>query len=281
MFVADVTLAFVLLLCSSLVTAIPIFEKRATSANQSDFDELQRAAELSSAAYSDCQGSAFGLNITLQINNLGTDTQGFVGYDTSKQRISVVMRGSTTVQDILNDINILPVIPVLSGVSFPLGTLVMAGLYLPWLSVHDQVIAEVTSLIAQFPTYTLETTGHSLGGSLTYLSYISLAQNFPGIPITSNALAAFPIGNSIFAAFGTAQGGLLRRGNNANDGVPNMYPSYTHYGVEFFGSGTAPSTLQCSGQRDPACSAGDGQFTVSLGHFSSFGINMAFDGCGT
>ena len=96
----------------------------------------------------------------------------------------------------------------------------MAGLYIPWLSVHDKVIAEVSSLIAQFPTYTLESTGHSLGGSLTYLSYIALAQNFPGKPITSNALAAFPIGNSIFADFGSAQAGLLRRGNNANDGVP-------------------------------------------------------------
>ena len=99
----------------------------------------------------------------------------------------------------------------------------MNGLYLPWSSVHDEVIAEVRSLIARFPTYTLETTGHSLGGSLTYLSYIALAQNFPGKAITSNALAAFPIGNSIFANFGSAQTGFLRRGNNAMDGVPVTY----------------------------------------------------------
>ena len=127
----------------------------------------------------------------------------------------------------------------------------MSGVYTPWSSVHDTVIAEVKSLVSRYPDYTLESTGHSLGGSLTYLSYIALAQNFPGKSLTSNALAAFPIGNSVFANFGSAQTGLLRRGNNAGDGVPvsyslhlcqcgftdeivlqNMYvPMFTHYGT--------------------------------------------------
>lgn len=96
----------------------------------------------------------------------------------------------------------------------------MAGVYTPWSSVHSEVISEVQSLIAKYPTYSLESTGHSLGGALTYLSYIALAQNFPTKNITSNAMAAFQIGNSEFAAFGTAQKGLLRRGNNFEDGVP-------------------------------------------------------------
>jgi putative lipase involved disintegration of autophagic bodies len=96
----------------------------------------------------------------------------------------------------------------------------MQGLTLTWGSVHDEVISEVKSLIEQFPDYTLETTGHSLGGSLTYMSYIALAQNFPEKNITSNALAAYPIGNEAFAKFGSSQHGLLRRGTNLNDGVP-------------------------------------------------------------
>ena len=94
------------------------------------------------------------------------------------------------------------------------------GVYSPWASVHNQVIAEVKRLVELYPDYTLESTGHSLGGSLTYLSYIALAQNFRGKSITSNAQAAFPIGNSIFANFGSSQKGLLRRGDNAGDGVP-------------------------------------------------------------
>jgi hypothetical protein len=121
----------------------------------------------------------------------------------------------------LNDVDTTLVTdPSLSGVTFPSGTEIMAGVYTPWSAVHDEVIAEVTRLIALYPTYTLESTGHSLGGSLTYLSYIALAQNFPTKSITSNALAAFPIGTSTFADFGTSQDGLLRRGNNDLDGVP-------------------------------------------------------------
>lgn len=96
----------------------------------------------------------------------------------------------------------------------------MKGVYSPWASVHDDVITEVKSLVAKYPDYTLESTGHSLGGALTYVSYVALAQNFPGISITSNALAAFPIGNAAWATFASAQNGTLNRGNNIADGVP-------------------------------------------------------------
>lgn len=96
----------------------------------------------------------------------------------------------------------------------------MQGVFGPWASVHDEVISEVTRLIGLYPTYSLESTGHSLGGSLTYMSYIALAQNFPCKDIVSNALAAYAIGNGAFAIFGASQNGLLRRGDNLNDGVP-------------------------------------------------------------
>ena len=39
-----------------------------------DFNELHRAALLSSAAYSACQGPAFGVTITRQLNDVATDT---------------------------------------------------------------------------------------------------------------------------------------------------------------------------------------------------------------
>jgi len=224
------------------------------------------------------------VTITTQLSDTATDTQGFVGYSTSRKVISVVMRGSTSVTDILNDIDTTLVTPSLSGVKFPSGTQVMAGVYNPWASVHNTVISAVRSLIAQYPSYTLESTGHSLGGSLTYLSYIALAQNFPGKSITSNALAAFPIGNTIFANFGQSQAGALNRGNNALDGVPNMYVqapyNFDHYGTEIYSSGTASTCVKCSGERDLSCSAGNGLYSVTIGHFDSFGIELGSAGCG-
>lgn len=96
----------------------------------------------------------------------------------------------------------------------------MRGINRPWSAVHDDVISEVKSLIAKYPDYTLESTGHSLGGALTYISYVALAQNFPDKEITSNALAAFPIGNEAWANFAGSLQGTMNRGNNAGDGVP-------------------------------------------------------------
>jgi len=259
-----------------------IFERRTTPVTTAFFNGLHLAADLSSAAYSGCLGSAFYVTITEQINDIATDTQGFIGYDTTNQRIVVAMRGSTSVEDLLNDIDTTPVTPTLSGVAFPSGVQVMAGVYNPWASVHDSVIAEVKSLIATYPSYSLFSTGHSLGGSLTYLSYIALAQNFPGKPLVSDALAAFPIGNQAFANFGTSQAGTLNRGNNAGDGVPNMYAdTFVHYGTEYYGAGTAATTVRCTGERDPACSAGDGAISVTPEHFSNQGVLMDLSGCGT
>ncbi|KAF5015636.1 hypothetical protein F66182_12957 [Fusarium sp. NRRL 66182] len=83
-----------LALCAG-VYGSPLLTDRATS-DSGIFSEMQRAAELSSAAYTGCLGTAFDVTITKQINDVATDTQGFVGYSTTHGRISVVMRGSTT-----------------------------------------------------------------------------------------------------------------------------------------------------------------------------------------
>jgi hypothetical protein len=132
--------------------------------------------------------------------------------------------------DFFNDLDTALVTPKLSGVDFPSGAMVMAGINIPWSAVHDEVIMEAKRLVDKYPDYTLESTGHSLGGALTYLSYISLCQNFPGKTVTSNALAAFPIGNQAFADFGSSQHGTLSRGNNALDGVP------VSFSISFFQS---------------------------------------------
>lgn len=124
------------------------------------------------------------------------------------------------VVDLLNDIDTTLVTPSLSGVSFPSEVKIMRGISRPWSAVHDSVIAEVKDLIDKYPTYELEATGHSLGGSLTYISHVALAQNFPEKQLTSTALAAFPIGNSAWASFASSQTGTLNRGNNIADGVP-------------------------------------------------------------
>ncbi|KAJ5738591.1 hypothetical protein N7493_001746 [Penicillium malachiteum] len=269
---------------AALASASPSLMPRAT-ADTAAWSSLVRAADLSSAAYTGCLGTAFDVTITKQIYDVTTNAKGFVGYSTEKKKISVVMKGSTTEQDILNDIDTTLVTPSLSGVTFPSGAQIMQGISSPWSSVHDDIIAEVKTLISKYPEYTLESTGHSLGGSLTYISYVALASNFPDKEITSNAMAAFPIGNQAWATWASSFNGTMNRGNNEDDGVPNMYIElpydFVHYGTEYYSYGTEITCLKCTGERDLSCSAGNSQYGVTAGHFYSFGVEMGAAGCST
>ncbi|KOS38450.1 hypothetical protein ACN38_g10735 [Penicillium nordicum] len=276
----------------SQALSAPILESRATAAAAA-FPDLERAAKLASAAYTGCIGKAFDVTITKRIYDFLTDTNGFVGYSTEKKTIAVIMRGSTSITDFVNDIDIALVTPELSGVTFPSDVKIMRGVHRPWSAVHDTIITEVKALIAKYPDYTLEAVGHSLGGALTSIAHVALAQNFPDKSLISNALNAFPIGNQAWADFGTSQSGTFNRGNNALDGVPNMYSTrlvnFKHYGTlltnrnhaqEYYSSGTEASTVKCEGQRDKACSAGNGMYAVTPGHIASFGVIMLTAGCG-
>ncbi|KAJ5645018.1 hypothetical protein N7507_011029 [Penicillium longicatenatum] len=264
------------------VSAFPALQERAT-ADTAAWSFLQRAADLSSAAYTGCTGTAFDVTITKQIYDLTTNAKGFVGYSTTNKKISVVMKGSTTETDIINDIDTRLVTPSLSGVTFPSGAQIMHGISSPWSAVHDTIISEVKTLVEKYPDYTLESTGHSLGGALTYMSYVALSANFPDKEVTSNAMAAFPIGNQAWATFANSFNGTLNRGNNIDDGVPNMYVqapyNFVHYGTEYYSSGYQASVVKCSGERDLACSAGNGQYSVTPGHFYSFGVGLGYAGC--
>ncbi|KAE8346450.1 hypothetical protein BDV24DRAFT_147604 [Aspergillus arachidicola] len=255
-------------------------------------------SKLSSAAYRSCNGNAFDVTITKHINDTATDTQGYIGYSIDGKTISLVFRGSSSlwflvpfglaiahtyclVIDLLNDFDTTTVTPDIPGVDFPIGTRIMEGIHRPWLAVHGEVVSEIQRLLAQFPEYSLELTGHSLGGSLIYLAYIALQQIFPG-NITGYALAAFPIGNQEFADFGAIQRGDMFRGNSKGDGTPNMYSgkpwNFKHYGIEYYSDGSREGTIECHGNRDQDCSAGNGLHITTLAHFNSFGIEMGILG---
>lgn len=191
------------------------------------------------------------------------------------------MRGTTTPKDALTDLDIASEAPpALSGVNFPADVQLMRGVANAWASVHDGIMDTVRTLVQQHPNYTLEATGHSLGGALTYLSHVALSQNFPNATVVSNAVAAFPMGNSAWADWASTMG-KLRRADNLGDGVPNMWANlFEHYGTEFYGPGIANLTYVCNGERDTSCSAGDGWFTVNLQHTQNSGVPLALAGCG-
>ncbi|TLD18259.1 putative transporter [Venturia nashicola] len=264
------------------------------TASKSDWNELEWASMLSSAAYAGCTGKTHDVNITHQIADRATATQGFIGVSDQQKRIVIVFRGSNELKDFRNDLDTRKVaITGLSGVTFPPGVEVMHGVHMPWGAVHNDVIAQVKSLTAKYPNYSIGITGHSLGGSLTYLGFPVLAQIFPNKEIVASPLNAFPIGNEAFAQHSTqllSNKRIVRRGTQHNDGVPNMYTTssplsklplasvLSHYGIEYYSNGSQPTTLRCEGERDKSCSAGNGATGPTPQHHYSFGVDMGPSG---
>lgn len=150
--------------------------------------------------------------------------QGFIGVSDQRKRIEIVFRGSNEAKDYRNDLDIRKIaITGLSGTTWPTGVEVMHGIHNPWSAVHNDVIAQVKTLTAKHPTYAIGITGHSLGGSLTYLGFPVLAQIFPDKEIVAAPLNAFPIGNEAFAEMSTkliSRNRIVRRGTERGDGTP-------------------------------------------------------------
>ena len=95
-------------------------------------------------------------------------TEGFVGYLPSSKSIYVVYRGSTSPSDMITDIGIIRT----NWKSFPecKGCGVHSGFYGSEQKVLSDVLIEVARLRNLFPSYSVHTTGHSLGAALALLT---------------------------------------------------------------------------------------------------------------
>ncbi|KAL3416524.1 putative alkaline lipase [Aspergillus fumigatus] len=196
--------------------------------DSSTFANSQRAAELSSEANTGCVASAFDVTFTKQIYNLG-----YIGYSMAKKSIAVVMRGSTTATDILNDVDTIQVTTTLAGVSLPSSVTIMNGVYRSWAAVTTK--SSPMTLAWWSPD--------------ARRCLVSLWRRSSQLR-RSEAMRSrhFQLATRHLPTLALRRTGTRIRGNNANDGVPNMYVTtpynFAHYGI-YFGH------YKCSGERDP------------------------------
>ena len=61
--------------------------------------------------------------------------------------------------------------------------LVHSGFLEAYNSAAPTVLAAVKEQLEEHPSYSLVITGHSLGGALASIGSVSLAKNFPGVPL--------------------------------------------------------------------------------------------------
>ncbi|KAF7344007.1 Alpha/beta-hydrolase [Mycena venus] len=284
---------FALLLAAlNTVLATPLnvsttVDKRA-AVSTATYNDLVFYFQYASSAYS-TTGCARpnGNTLVSTINDLLTDTQGFIARDDNRKEIVVALRGSTSAQDFITDAEIVLAPFVSPGVSPPTGSLAHTGFLTAWNSVASSVISTVRAQVAANPGYQLVSTGHSLGGALSSLAGISLQQNFPGNTVRMYTYGQPRTYNPTGANFINTQfGSRAFRAVHTTDGVPTIIPQsdgYQHHGVEFWNfldPSSALTTRSCapSGE-DITCSDSIPSEGIDAAHLTYFNIAASTPFC--
>lgn len=121
-------------------------------------------------------GYAEGFVPTTAIKDDLSDTQGYIGYMPEQSSIYIVLRGSKSFQNWIDDFDAI-MIPY-NGSTECTECFVHEGFNYAWSRVATAVIEDVKLLRTKFPSYQIVITGHSLGGALASLAAIQLQELF-------------------------------------------------------------------------------------------------------
>lgn len=182
------------------------------------------------------------------------DTQGFVGYIPAQKTIYVVFRGSTSIEDWLQDLSEL----LCDAPSYCSGCQVHCGFQETEQKAFPLVLDAVEKLKAMLPDYKLVITGHSLGAAVATLVTLDLLalKKFGNIALVNYGSPR--IGNDKFVEFASNAIVDKSRHTHYKDIVPHVPVHYrfTHISGEVYEPKELfDGTLQmCSGYEDPTCS---------------------------
>ncbi|KAL5494550.1 hypothetical protein ACEPAI_11 [Sanghuangporus weigelae] len=262
---------------ASLPASNSALDRREVS--QDVFDQLTRFAQFSSLAYVPTCGNPLGTTLVQTINNAATDTQGYITRDDANKQIIVAFRGSLSVQDFLIDAQVALTPFDSQGVTNTSNSAVHSGFLSAYNSVSSDVISAVSSQLDAHGDYALVSTGHSLGGALASIGGVSLAANFPDVPLQVFTFGQPRTGNSEYAQLAEDLIGTenIFRAVHTTDGVPTSIPTlldYQHHTTEYWqfqDPSAADTVMQCTGREDPNCSAANPPSVVNLAHITYFG----------
>jgi len=182
-----------------------------------------------------------------------TDLQGYIGILPTTKSIYVVLRGSSSVVNWLDDFEV----KLVPYTSFPeCNCNVHYGFYNSALAVSSKAVNVVKGLIKQYIGYSVVVTGHSYGASCAQLIGMELERN--GINVKVYDYGQPRVGDSKYAAFVNTKIEEQYRITHNKDMVPHVPPiegfGYHHSCREIFEDSTGKLTL-CSATNgeDPAC----------------------------
>lgn len=158
----------------------PFFGGRAPGTGGAAYDEnvAKYAVRLCSAAYSDnpqaCALNSPTLNVTATFNAtfLGFGAFAFTAVDSGSEQIVIAVRGTNSVTQLIEEAltSVVPV-PFLPDPTLQVNSYFYGceGLW------YDDLKASVQQLIAEYPSYGVFITGHSLGGAVASITAMHLA----------------------------------------------------------------------------------------------------------
>jgi hypothetical protein len=211
---------------------------------------------------------------TYAINDPPHDTHGVIGYTTSQSTIYVSFRGSESIQNWLDNLDV-------KTVTYPACSKceVHEGFYKAEQSCFSSVLSEVKSLKQKFPSYSVIVTGHSLGAALATLTAYDLQQNgVSGVRMFN--FGSPRVGNDEFAAWGSSYISDFSRVTHHKDMVVHspMHERFTHISHEWYQPGDTVDVTACSGYEDPKCSY-QWHITSIDDHLMYLGLEMGEGGC--
>ena len=232
-------------------------------ANSTQFDlvQLNTSVWLSGAAYCgkekyesmQLSGPAANFVYKDTLYDSSTDLQGFIGIIPSTKSIYVVIRGSSSKMNWLDDLEVRKV----DYTTYPqCDCKVHNGFYRSALGVSNHTISAVKTLQNIYPTYSVIVTGHSYGASCGQLLAMELERN--GIKTKLYNFGQPRVGDNKYALFVNTIISEYYRITHNKDMVPHVPPTdgffYYHSCREIFedvdGKLTMCSETNCE---DPTC----------------------------
>jgi hypothetical protein len=232
-----------------------------------DIVQLNTGVWLSGAAYCGKEkyntmvigGPARDFDYKETLYDVKTDLQGYIGILPTTKSIYVVLRGSSSIMNWLDDFEV----KLVPYISFPeCSCKVHYGFYKSALGVATKTIDTVKLLRLKYPNYSVVVTGHSYAASVGQLLTMELIKN--GINVKLYNYGQPRVGDANYAAFVNTQITEYYRATHNKDIVPHVPPidglGYLHSCGEIFEDSAGNLTL-CSATNceDPKCA---GQFSL-------------------
>ena len=226
-----------------------------------DLSQLKTGTWLSGAAYCGKDkypnmilgGPAAGFTYKETLYDIKTDLQGYIGILPTTKSIYVVIRGSSSIINWLDDFEV----KLVPYDTFPeCNCKVHNGFYKSALGVTDKMITTIKLLQIQYPGYSVVITGHSYGASCGQLLAMELIKK--GINVKLYDYGQPRVGDANYASFVNTKITEYYRTTHNKDIVPHVPPiegfGYQHSCREIFEDSTGQLTL-CSETNceDPNC----------------------------